>query len=185
METVRVNLRGVINARVSDLNPFQEDMKTLDEANYQRMKLEILEDGFSFSPHVFSDSDGKLWILDGHQRYTCLNRMITEGYEVPTIPCMEVEADDLEHARRLVLAAASQYGTFKASKVMDFMKKSGLEPAQAVTRFMLPTVKLERFTGVNAHNRKIPTGSKELGSEEFSSFDHKCPKCGFEFDGET
>lgn len=26
------------------------------------------------------------------------------------------------------------------------------------------------------------TGSKELSEDEFSEFDHKCPKCGFEFD---
>jgi ParB-like chromosome segregation protein Spo0J len=26
------------------------------------------------------------------------------------------------------------------------------------------------------------TGSKELDESEFSEFDHKCPKCGFEFD---
>lgn len=26
------------------------------------------------------------------------------------------------------------------------------------------------------------TGAKELSPDEFSDFDHKCPKCGFEFD---
>lgn len=29
------------------------------------------------------------------------------------------------------------------------------------------------------------TGAKELGEEEFSKFDHTCPKCGFQFDGES
>lgn len=27
-------------------------------------------------------------------------------------------------------------------------------------------------------------GSKELDEDEFSTFDHTCPKCGFEFDGD-
>jgi ParB-like chromosome segregation protein Spo0J len=27
-------------------------------------------------------------------------------------------------------------------------------------------------------------GAKELDENEFSTFDHQCPKCGFEFDGE-
>lgn len=27
-------------------------------------------------------------------------------------------------------------------------------------------------------------GSKELGEDSFSNFQHQCPKCGFEFDGE-
>lgn len=36
-------------------------------------------------------------------------------------------------------------------------------------------------------NPKSPTieGSKELDEESFSSFDHTCPKCGFEFDSAT
>ena len=30
--------------------------------------------------------------------------------------------------------------------------------------------------------KEIKEGSKELDEEEFSEFDHKCPKCGFEYD---
>lgn len=30
--------------------------------------------------------------------------------------------------------------------------------------------------------KEIKEGSKELDEEEFSDFDHKCPKCGFEYD---
>jgi ParB-like chromosome segregation protein Spo0J len=29
------------------------------------------------------------------------------------------------------------------------------------------------------------TGSKELNEDEFSKFDHTCPKCGFEFNGKN
>ncbi len=32
---------------------------------------------------------------------------------------------------------------------------------------------------------KVITGSKELSAEDFSEFDHKCPKCGFEFDSQN
>lgn len=182
MEQVRVNLRGVINARLEELNAFQEDIKVLTEDNYIRMKEEILADGFSFSPHVFVDGDGKLWILDGHQRRSCLSRMQDEGFQIPTIPCMEVEAESLEHARRLVLAAASQYGTFRVNKVMDFVKKSGLEAPKLVERFVLPTVKMDKLTGVSGYVRKAPDGAKEMDPEAFKKFTHHCPKCGFGFD---
>lgn len=181
-QTIRINLRGVINARLTDLHPFQEDMKVLEEENYQKLKNNILEDGFSFAPHVFTAEDGSLWILDGHQRYACLKRMEEEGYPVPTIPCMEVDAENLEHARRLVLEAASQFGTFKVTKVVDFVKKAGLEINAAVSRFALPAVKLEKFTDVAAHNRKLPDGATEVDPEKFSAFAHTCPKCGFGFD---
>lgn len=162
MKNVRVNIRGVVNLRLSDLNAFQEDIKVLTDENYLRLKEEILQDGFSFSPHVFLDSEGKAWLLDGHQRRTCLERMEKEGFQIPIIPCMEVEAEDLEHARRLVVAAASQYGTFQVRAVKEFVKKTGLLPSQAVQRFVLPAIKFEkvigheRLTGKdNAYTKKI------------------------------
>lgn len=176
MQEVRVNIKGIVNLPIAELNAFQEDIKTLPEENYQRLKTGILEDGFSFSPHVFMDGNGKAWLLDGHQRFTCLTKMEGEGFRIPTIPCMEVEAEDLEHARRLVLAAASQFGVFKVNKLMDFVKKTSLEPTKLVDRFVLPAVRLDRITGVSAHTRKVSEGAQEISSDKFD-FDHECPKC--------
>lgn len=153
MQKIRVNIRGVVNLRLEDLNAFQEDIKILTDERYASLKEEILEDGFSFSPHVFLDSDGKAWILDGHQRRTCLERMKGEGFEVPIIPCMEVEAESLEHARRLVLAGTSQYGTFQPKKIVDFVKKTGLEGDGLVRRFVLPTVNFPRLIKVSGYIR--------------------------------
>lgn len=153
MKNVRVNIRGVVNLRLSDLNAFQEDIKVLTDENYLRLKEEILQDGFSFSPHVFLDSEGKAWLLDGHQRRTCLERMEKEGFQIPIIPCMEVEAEDLEHARRLVLAGTSQYGTFQVKKVVDFVKKTGLPPMAALGRFSFAGLKMDKVIPVSPHER--------------------------------
>ena len=152
---LKVILRGVVNLRVEELNAFQDDIKELTETSFLAMREEILSDGFSFSPHVFQDGDGRFWLLDGHQRRTFLLRIQEEGYEIPTIPCMEVEAESLEHARRLVLAAASQYGTFNARKLVAFTLKTGIEPRQHLERFVLPTVKFERLVNVQSHQRNL------------------------------
>lgn len=177
METVRVNLVGIVNLSHAQLHAFQDDIKVLTDENYKRMKEEILADGFSFSPHVFQTSDDKWWLLDGHQRKNCLERMEKEGYSIPTIPCMEVEADDLEHARRLVLAAASQYGTFKVAKLVDFSKRLGIQPSELMGRYVLPTVKIEKFIEVSPHLRKITEGSTEV--QPAGEFKHTCPKCSY------
>ena len=178
-KTVRVNLVGVVNLELDQLHEFQEDIKVLTDENYERMKAEILADGFSFSPHVFLDTEGKAWLLDGHQRKKTLTRMRDEeGYHVPTIPCMEVEAESPEHARALVLAAASVYGEFQLKNMAGFLKKASLEPGAAVKRFNLPRVNLEKLTAVSSHLRKMPVGAEEKGVEA----DHRCPKCGHEWD---
>lgn len=153
MKTVRVNLAGVANLPLEALHAFQEDIKILTDERYESLKEEILQDGFSFSPHVFFDSEGKAWILDGHQRRTCLERMKEEGYDIPLIPCMEVQAESLEHARRLVMAGTSQYGTFQPKKVVDFVKKTGLAGDQILKRFHLPELQLKKLVAVGGHLR--------------------------------
>lgn len=153
MKTVRVNLAGVANLPLEALHAFQEDIKILTDERYESLKEEILQDGFSFSPHVFFDSEGKAWILDGHQRRTCLERMKEEGYDIPLIPCMEVEAQDLEHARRLVLAGTSQYGTFQPKKVAEFVKKTGIDSQAVLQRFHLPEVQLKKLVVVDGYLR--------------------------------
>lgn len=169
-KSIRINVRGVVNLRLAELNAFQEDIKVLTDENYARMKEEILADGFSFSPHVFLDGEGRAWLLDGHQRRTCLLRMEGEGYAVPSIPCMEVEAESLEHARRLVLAAASQYGTFKIKKLVDFTKRLGLEPAKTIDRFVLPVIGFEKIITVNAHARQLGApGESETYTKKIKS----------------
>lgn len=178
LREVRVITRGQVNARLADLNAFQEDIKILTEENYVKLKEAIESDGFAFSPHVFVDGEGKLWILDGHQRYTALSRMQAEGYHIPTIPCVEVEAESLEHARRLVMTAASQYGTFQLKKVVDFVKKTGLPPLAAAARFSLPTIKFERAIDVMPHQRY--TASEEAYTQKIQAPVYQpkgeCPK---------
>lgn len=165
MKAVRVNIVGIANLPLEALCAFQEDIKILTEERYESLKTEILEDGFSFSPHVFFDAEGKAWILDGHQRRTCLERMKAEGYEIPIIPCMEVQAESLEHARRLVLAGTSQYGTFQPKKIVEFVKKTGLAGEEVLKRFDLPGITLKKLVAVGGHLRGGHEGEDEQPEE--------------------
>lgn len=156
MEQIKVNLTGeLINVRLEELNPFQEDIKTLSDENYEKLKTAILKDGFSFSIHVFELEDSSLWVLDGHQRLACLLRMKEEGFQIPTLPCVMVEAESLEHARRLVLEGTSQYGSFQASALVDFSMKTGIQPKEQLDRFALPSVDLAKLINVSGHTRSI------------------------------
>lgn len=161
MQQVRVGIVGIVNLRLSDLNAFQEDIKVLRDEDYKKLRTSILADSFAFSPHVFQDAEGAYWLLDGHQRFTALTRMAQEpGIELPsTIPCVEVTAESLEHARRLVLSGTSQYGSFNPKAVVSFAGKIGITPLQAVERLALPGVDLTKLFKLNA-------GSGGSGEEE-------------------
>lgn len=161
MKQVKIGIVGIVNLPLTQLNAFQEDIKTLPEEGYRRLRTSILEDSFAFAPHVFQDSEERWWLLDGHQRYTALTRMASEAdVALPsTFPCVEVTAESLEHARRLVLSAASQHGVFQPKSVNAFVAKIGITPLQAVDRIALPGVDLTKLFKLNA-------GAGGSGNEE-------------------
>lgn len=173
MDEIKIKIKAIVNLPLEELNEFQDDIKVLEEEDYQAFKASILAEGFSFSPAVFQDSDDKWWLLDGHQRKATLTRMKGEGYYIPTIPCVDTEADSLEHARRMVLMAASQYGTLKEERLREFLKKAEVTDEHFKARFRIRTAKLTRVTNVKAHLRAekkpevVPT--------------HTCPNCGTTF----
>lgn len=161
MKQVKIGIVGIVNLPLTELNAFQEDIKTLPEDGYRRLRTSILEDSFAFCPHVFQDAEGRWWLLDGHQRYTALTRMAEEpDIALPSsFPCVEVTAESLEHARRLVLSAASQHGVFSTKAVIAFAQKIGITPLQAVDRIALPGVDLTKLFNIGA-------GSGGSGNEE-------------------
>lgn len=164
-QEIVVNIKGIVNLKLEDLNAFQEEIKILTDQKYLGLKEEILADGFDFAPHVWMDAEGSFWLLDGHQRKTCLERMQKEGFRIPIVPCVEVQAESLEHARRMVLAGTSQYGTFQPKKITDFIKKTGLTNEQMLMRFHLPEVKLKPLISVNSHYRAQRDNVGEVPAE--------------------
>ena len=58
---------GATTADINKLKPLQGKLKKLSDSNYEKLKTEILETGFS-EPISVWDDNGTLRILNGHQR---------------------------------------------------------------------------------------------------------------------
>lgn len=129
-------------ANLEDLHDFQNEMKTLSTMNYLKLRKEIEETGFSFAVHVWPNAeDNKLYILDGHQRVSCLRRMKAEtASEEILVPIVRVEARGYIEAKRKVMAAASQYGEFNIDGLIKTLNDAEIEPAQALTMFHFPEI---------------------------------------------
>jgi ParB-like chromosome segregation protein Spo0J len=56
-------------------------------------------------------------ILDGHQRLSALVSLQRDGWDIPAIPVVYVEASDEEEARRMLLSIASQYGEWQKDEL--------------------------------------------------------------------
>lgn len=170
---------------LADLVNFQNDMKALTQDNYLRLRREIEETGFSFAVHVWKHK-GKANILDGHQRVDTLKRMAEEGALKGNflVPCVIVDAKDFAEAKRKCLSAASQFGQFSMPGLMKTLKEAKISVDKAQLMFNFPKLGQSVFDAGKKVEFTVKDGAKELDASGFSDFDHKCPKCGFEYDDE-
>lgn len=105
---------------IKNLNAFQGKAKTIDQVNTNKLRKLLIEEGFSFSCHVWENA-GKIWVIDGHQRLYVLRSLQKEGYKIPKITCTFISAHDFKAAKKLVLMAISQYGKLDKEGFHDFI----------------------------------------------------------------
>ena len=182
MGQVQMKVEGLRHVDISDLNVFQGGLKDLSTENYERLKGQIVRQGFSFPMFVWVN-DGQMWLIDGHQRLRVLTKMREEGVDVPEVPVVVVQADSYKEAKEKLLSAASQYGEVTSQGLYEYLAESGIDWREAVESFRLPEIDWGEFAagfyGETEFSGEGKVGSVELDESEFQQFDHVCPKCSF------
>jgi hypothetical protein len=118
-----VTCKGVKNFLPADeLSILQGDLKTLSNANYNKLKNSIIEHGFCSPIYIWKSGVKKIKnnILDGTQRKITVTRMITEGYEFPLLPVVYIEAKTRKEAKVILLKMTSAYGKITKPGFIDF-----------------------------------------------------------------
>ncbi len=200
METIRIACTGAARLDIDVLKELQGELKSLSKEAYGMLKKEILTTGFAFPIFVWVN-EGTHWIIGGHQRARTLKTMRNEGYVIPEIPVIFIEAKDEKEARRRVLQDAAQYGQIERQGLYEFVTEMGLSPGDLASSFKLPELDLPSFNAEfffdnvgpciddTGEGTQLGEGSepqkgdaKEYQPEDFSKFKHKCSRCGFEQD---
>lgn len=93
---------------IDDFEAFQGKLKSITEAEFEKLKSAILKYGFSFPVFVWRKS-----ILDGHQRVQAVKRLIDDGYELEggMLPVALIQAKDRKEAAEKLLLINSRYAT--------------------------------------------------------------------------
>ncbi len=179
---VKITSRGAGTLGLPLFRSFQgegaEELKRLEKEDYERLKHELLEDGFSYPIAIWANSpDGENYILDGHQRVKALKKMQSEGYSVPELPVVMVDADSFDQAKRKLLAAASQYGTVQEAGLVAFLKTVSFSNEQLVGSFKLPEIDMLNFIEThlsNADSDPLDFSSSSIGEDSapLSGADH-------------
>jgi hypothetical protein len=184
-KTIRLAYGKLTPTSFTELHDFQGDLKELTKESYEKIKKEMVETGFAFAPHAWKDPKRrKLFLIDGHQRIKALRRLAKDGYKIPKIPTVIVEAKSHEEAKRRVLQGVSQYGHVTQQGLYDFTVGAKLDPKLLEVSFDIPGIDLSAFNLNFFGDKTTPNkeGAQEIHEDEIGSkLVHTCPKCNFTF----
>ena len=159
------NLSTIAYSKLVDL---QGDLKILSESNLNKLKLSIIKYGF-FVPKFVWKSDGKHYILDGHQTVKACESLEAEGYEIPGIPYVEIQAKDRKDAGEKLLQINSRYGAINPDTT--FFEDFDID-LSFLDEIEIPELNIDIEPNIIAGY-----GEKEI--DENIETENECPKCGY------
>ena len=78
----------------------------------------IITRGFKYAFKAWKDPDGKLWIIDAHQRRKALLALRKSGFIIPEIPYEPIFAADKKEAVEEIAAYNSEFATKNLSIIL-------------------------------------------------------------------
>lgn len=182
---------------LSDIKPNPRNPRKISDSALAMLKQSMDEFGdISGIVHNIRDNT---WV-GGHQRNKNIPQdaeiIIRQKYDPPTRTGTVAEGHviiagekwnyravdwDEDKAKAAMISANKQGGEWDfpvLSEVLLELDHSNYE--MDLTGYGSDEVE-KMMTQVSAHERELPDGAKELTEDEFSKFEHKCPRCNFEF----
>lgn len=105
------NLGGLPTAPLDSFLELQEDFKKSDPDKLTKLQMLIITRGFKYAFKAWKDPDGKLWIIDAHQRRKALLSLRKSGFSIPEIPYEPIFALDKKEAVEEIAAYNSEFAT--------------------------------------------------------------------------
>ena len=123
---IKITCDGSDYVDFKTLVPFQGDLKTITDENLGKLKKSIIKYGFTVPAFIWKH-ERKKYIIDAHQRLKALESLFSEGYEIPDIPVVYIQAKDEQEAKEKLLHVTSQYGEFTEDGFANFILDAGLD----------------------------------------------------------
>ena len=155
-----------------------------DNSNRDVLKLKnsILKNGFIAPFDAWKQKEGKIYVIDGTGRNLALLQLQTEGYEIPELPVLFIEAKNLKEAKKFALQRSSTHGQITQQSLVDFtsvdfdieeLKELQLEELNLKEiDFMVDDIDDIDFDNINANEDR---------KKEFKNQLITCPHCEGKF----
>ena len=174
------NLGGLPTAPLDSFLELQEDFKKSDPDKLSKLQMLIITRGFKYAFKAWQDPDGKLWIIDAHQRRKALLALRKSGFTIPEIPYEPIFAADKKEAVEEIAAYNSEFATrnpdtllFKKYNIDLISVGNGTasrESEQVIVELLKELDRPVQYVIVNEAGASVYSASK-LATEEFPNFD--------------
>lgn len=156
------------------LSPYANNSRTHSEEQIEEIARSIKEFGFT-NPVLIDELGG---IVAGHGRVRAAKKL-----KLKEVPCI-VLADLSETQRRAYVIADNRLALNAGWDVETLAAEIGLLKEADFDISVLGFGDDDLDSYLNAETpTAVKDGAKELKEDDFSEFEHQCPKCGFEFNG--
>ena len=141
---IKITCTGADTVPIEHLIPFQGNLKELSKQNHAKLKKSMIDYGFSFPVFVWRN-DNKMNLLDGHQRLQTLTLMQGEGWTIPPLPVVWIDALDEKEAKTKLLLAVGQYGKITDEGLFEFISQSSLDMELLKESVELPGIDFDKL----------------------------------------
>lgn len=140
---IRIKCEGASKVSLASLIPFQGNLKTLTEENYEKFKGDIIRHGLVETINVWPSEKGPL-IANGHMRLYTLKGMIEEGFSCNEIPVSYCYPESEKEFAEIILSLTSNYGILEKQGLYEYMSTHGIEVAY-LDSVRFPEIKVPEF----------------------------------------
>ena len=118
--TIKITCDVKKHLTIEQLKPFQNsNFKEFTPRAKEKMRNSIVKHGFFAPIFVWK---GKNKILDGHHRLMVVREMAEDGWTVPPLPVVEIEASSEKDAAEKILKITSEYARITDQGLEEFME---------------------------------------------------------------
>lgn len=103
------NLGNLPTAPLDSFCELQEDFKISEPEKLAKLQMLIITRGFKYAFKAWKDEEGRLWIIDAHQRRKALLALRKSGFVIPEIPYEPIYAETKKEAVEEIAAYNSEF----------------------------------------------------------------------------
>lgn len=136
--------------KLSELTPFQGELKKRSVKEINDLADSISNEGL-LMPFAVWRNDSKNYLLDGHGRLAALTELLLKDASITQqdLPCIFIEAESEEEAKKALLQITSQYGKITRDGVAKF--------CATIPEYKAPSINKFKKNPTARHKTEVPS----------------------------